>query len=184
MPDVSKAVSMDLKSPGNRIYVIGKTYAELGGSHYYAIHGFIGNRVPKVRPAEGKRTMEALSLAIDQGLVRSSHDCSEGGIGAAAAEMAFAGGLGMHLSLADVPRDVDVTADDVLLFAESNSRFIAEVPPEQQEAFEECMAGVPIGCIGTVVDSADFVVNGTDEGAIVETTIDRLKESWQGTFRW
>ena len=132
MPDVTKAVSMDLKSPGNRIYVIGKTYAELGGSHYYAIHGFIGNSAPKVRPTEGKRTMEALSLAIDQGLVRSCHDCSEGGIGAAAAEMAFAGGLGMHLSLAGVPRDADVTADAVLLFSESNSRFIVEVAPGER----------------------------------------------------
>ena len=184
MPDVSKAVSMDVKSPGNRIYVIGKTYAELGGSHYYAIHGFIGNSAPKVRPAEGKRTMEVLSLAIDQGLVRSCHDCSEGGIGVAAAEMAFAGGLGMHLSLMNVPRDADVTTDDVSLFSESNSRFIVEVAPEKQEAFEKCMAGIPIGCIGTVGDSADFVVKGTDGSAVVETTIDRLKESWQGTFRW
>ena len=206
MPDVSKAVSMDVKSPGNRIYVVGKTYAELGGSHYYAIHGFIGNVAPKVRPPEGKRTMEALSLAIDQGLVRSCHDCSEGGIGVAAAEMAFAGGFGMHLSLMDVPRDADVTANDVLLFSESNSRFIVEVAPEKQEAFEKCMAGihsvmaglspqvkeafekgiadVPIGCIGTVVEGMDFVVNGTDGNAILETTIDRLKESWQGTFRW
>ena len=206
MPDVSKAVSMDVKSPGNRIYVIGKTYAELGGSHYYAVHGFIGNVAPKVRAAEGKRTMEALSLAIDQGLVRSCHDCSEGGIGVAAAEMAFAGGFGMQLSLTSVPRAPDVTADDALLFSESNSRFIAEVAPEKQEAFERCMAGVPpvmtglspqvkeafekgiagvpIGCIGTVVEGVDFVINGTDGSAIVETTIDRLKESWQGTFRW
>ena len=184
MPDVSKAVSMDAKSPGNRIYVIGNTYAELGGSHYYAIHGFIGNSAPKVRPAEGKQTMEALSLAIDQGLVRSCHDCSEGGIGAAAAEMALAGGLGMYLSLTDLPRDANVTTDDVSLFSESNSRFIVEVAPEKQEAFKKGMAGVPIGCIGTVVESADFVVNGTDGSVIVQTTIDQLKESWQGTFRW
>lgn len=184
MPDVSKAVSMDVKSPGNRIYVVGKTYAELGGSHYYAIHGFIGNVAPKVRPVEGKRTMEALSLAIDQGLVRSCHDCSEGGIGAAAAEMAFAGGFGMHLSLMDVPHDADVTTDDVSLFSESNSRFVVEVPPEKQEAFEKCMVGIPIGCIGTVVGSTDFVINGTDGSTVVETTIDRLKESWQETFRW
>ena len=128
--------------------------------------------------------MKALSLAIDQGLVRSCHDCSEGGIGVAAAEMAFAGGFGIQLSLADVPRDVDVTTDDVSLFSESNSRFIAEVVPEKQDAFEKCMAGVPIGCIGTVVESADFIVEGTDGSAVVETTIDRLKESWQGTFRW
>ena len=128
--------------------------------------------------------MEALSLAIDQGLVRSCHDCSEGGIGAAAAEMAFAGGLGMHLSLMNVPRDADVTTDDVSLFSESNSRFIVEVPPEKQQAFEKCMMGIQIGCIGTVVENADFVINGTDGNAIVETTIDRLKESWQGTFQW
>ena len=184
MPDVSRAVSMDVKSPGNRIYVIGKTYAELGGSHYYAIHGFIGNSVPKVRPIDGKRTMETLSVAIDRGLVRSCHDCSEGGIGVAAAEMAFAGGLGMHLSLVNVPCDPDAKTDDVSLFSESNSRFIVEVVPEKQEAFEKCMVGVPIGCIGTVVESADFIVEGTDGSTVVETTIDRLKESWQGTFRW
>ena len=120
--------------------------------------------------------------------------------------MAFAGGLGMHLSLMNVPRDADVTTDDVSLFSESNSRFIVEVAPEKQEAFEKCMAGVhsemvglspqvreafekdtagvPIGCIGTVIESRDFVVNGTDGSAVVETTIDWLKESWQGTFRW
>ena len=184
MPEVGKAVSMDVKSPGNRIYVVGRTYAELGGSHYYAIHGFIGNSVPKVRPSEGKRTMGALSLAIDQGLIRSCHDCSEGGLGVAAAEMAFAGGLGMQLSLKNVPRDSNVTTDDVSLFSESNSRFVVEVAPEKQEAFEKCMTEVPIGCIGTVADSTDFVVNGTDGSTIVETTIDRLKESWQGTFRW
>lgn len=206
MPDVSKAVSMDVKSPGNRIYVVGKTYAELGGSHYYAIHDFIGNSAPEVRPAEGRRTMEVLSFAIDQGLVRSCHDCSEGGIGVAAAEMAFAGGLGMQLSLMNVPRDADIQTDDVLLFSESNSRFIVEVTPEKQEAFERCMAGidsmmvalppqvreafekgnieVPIGCVGTVVEGGDFVIHGTDGNTIVETTIDRLKENWQGTFRW
>ena len=184
MPDVSKTVSMDVKSPGNRIYVVGKTYAELGGSHYYAIHGFVGNVAPKVRPPEGKRTMEALSLAIDQGLVRSCHDCSEGGIGVAAAEMAFAGGLGMRLSLKNVPRDADVTTDHASLFSESNSRFVVEVPPEKQEAFEKCMEEVPIGCIGTVVESTDFVVEGINGSPVVKTRIDRLKESWQGTFRW
>jgi phosphoribosylformylglycinamidine synthase len=184
MPDVSKAVSMDLKSPGNLIYAVGKTYAELGGSHYYAIHGFIGNRVPVVRPDEGRQTMNALSYAINQGLARSCHDCSEGGIGVAAAEMAFAGGLGMQLDLENAPCDRSLTADDVLLFSESNSRFIVEIEPRQREAFEGCMSDVPISCIGTVIESPDFVVNGIDGRTIVQTTIDRLKESWQGTFQW
>ena len=184
MPDVSKAVSMDAKSPGDLIYVVGKTYRELGGSHYYAIHGFIGNSAPKVRTDEGKRTMTALSRAIDQRLVCSCHDCSEGGIGVAAAEMAFAGGLGMQLDLANTPRDTSVTADDAWLFSESNSRFIVGISPDQREAFERAMTGAPIGCIGTTIQGADFVVKGMGGGTIVQARIGQLKESWQGTFRW
>ena len=93
--------------------------------------------------------MEALSLAIDEGLVRSSHDCSEGGIGAGGQrKWRLPGGLGMQLSLMNVPRDPDVTTDDMLLFSESNSRFIVEVAPEKQEAFEACMAGAYSEMIG------------------------------------
>ena len=84
MPDISKAITMDVKSPGNLIYVVGNTYLEMGGSHYYAIHDYIGNIAPKVRTDEGKLTMETLGAAINKGLVRSCHDCSEGGIGVAA----------------------------------------------------------------------------------------------------
>ena len=184
MPDVSKAVSMDVKSPGNLIYVVGKTYRELGGSHYYAVHDYIGNDAPIVRTDEGKQTMTALSRAINSELVRSCHDCSEGGIGVATAEMAFAGGFGMALDLTNAPRDATITADDTLLFSESNSRFIVEIVPDKREAFEKAMTGVPIGCIGSVVGDANFGVKGMGGEPIVETTINQLKESWQGTFRW
>ena len=184
MPDVSKAVTMDAKSPGDLVYVVGETYSELGGSHYYAVHGFIGNDAPKVRPDDGKRTMTALSHAINRQLVRSCHDCSEGGIGAAAAEMAFAGGRGMQLDLACAPREASITADDALLFSESNSRFIVSVSPDKREAFEAAMVDIPIGCIGTVVETTDFVVKGLGGETIIRATIDQLKESWQRTFRW
>ena len=112
MPDIRNAVTMDAKTPGNFIYVVGNTYAELGGSHYFGIHGFIGNNAPIVRTSEGKLTMERLSAAINSGLVRSCHDCSEGGIGVAAAEMAFSGGYGMSLDLSDIPTGDEITADD------------------------------------------------------------------------
>ena len=184
MPDVSKAVTMDAKSPGDLVYLVGETYPELGGSHYYGLHGFIGNVAPKVRPDEGKRVMIALSHAINCQLVRSCHDCSEGGIGVAAAEMAFAGGLGMQLNLGDLPRDASIAADDILLFSESNSRFVVSISPDKHEAFEAAMADIPIGCIGTIVDATDFVVKGLRGETIIRTTIDRLKESWQSTFRW
>ena len=151
---------MDVKAPGNLIYVVGNTYTELGGSHYFGIHGHIGNSAPAIRPAEGKRTMERLSSAINSRLVRSCHDCSEGGIGVAVAEMAFAGGYGMSLNLNKIPTGDEIAADDYLLFSESNSRFIVEIEPQHQQAYENHMSGVPIGYLGTVIDAPEFVIKG------------------------
>ena len=179
LPDIRKAVTMDVKSPRNLIYVVGNTYAELGGSHYFGIHDFIGNTAPIVRPSEGKLTMETLSAAINSGLVRSCHDCSEGGIGVAVSEMAFSGGYGMSLSLGNIPTVEAITFDDFLLFSESNSRFIVEIEQQHQDAFENHMAEVPIGCLGTVTETPEFVINGLTGKRIVDTSIDNLKSAWQ-----
>ncbi len=179
IPDIRNAVTMDVKAPGNLIYVVGDTYAELGGSHYFGIHGFIGNNAPVVRPDAAKRTMDRLSSAINSGLVRSCHDCSEGGIGVAAAEIAFAGGYGMTLNLDNVPTGDGTEADDSLLFSESNSRFIVEVEPQHRDAYENCMAGVPIGYLGTVTEAPEFVIVGKAGHPIVDTSIDVLKSAWQ-----
>ena len=184
MSDVTRAISMDAKSPGDLVYVVGKTYNEMGGSHYYDVRGYIGNNVPKVRPEEGKRTMNALSNAIDQGLVRACHDCSEGGIGVAGAEMAFAGGNGMKIHLQDVPKSDDVHRDNVLLFSESNSRFIVEVTKESQAEFEEVMSHTDFGLVGEVTDGEIFEAIGLGGKAIVRTGIDELKAAWIGTFDW
>ncbi|MFC1712681.1 phosphoribosylformylglycinamidine synthase subunit PurL [Candidatus Poribacteria bacterium] len=183
MPDVHKAVSMDTKSPGDTIYVVGKTYDEMGGSHYYHVRGFVGNSVPVVRPVQGKKSMEKLSEAMSLGLVRACHDCSEGGIGVAAAEMAFAGGYGMNLRMADVPGE-GVGRDDTILFSESNSRFIVEVQEESRAEFEQIMAGTAMATIGEITDDEDFKVYGLKGDLIVSANIWDLKEAWQKTFRW
>ena len=184
MPDVQRAITMDVKTPGNYIYVVGNTYAELGGSHYFGIHGFIGNNAPIVRPDEGKLTMERLSTAISKGLVRSCHDCSEGGIGVAAVEMAFSGGYGMSLNLNSTPTGEEISADDTLLFSESTSRFLVEIEPQHRQTYETHMAGIPTGCLGTVTDRPDFIINGTAGHRIVETAIDTLKSAWQAPLQF
>ncbi len=179
MPDISKAITMDVKSPGNLIYVVGNTYLEMGGSHYLAIHNYIGNIAPKVRTDEGKLTMETLSAAINKGLVRSCHDCSEGGIGVAASEMAFAGGFGMTLNISNVPTGEDISCNDFLIFSESNSRFLVEIEPINQSTFEDHMQGVPIGCLGQVMDSQEFIVHGLTQKRVISSSIDALKSAWQ-----
>lgn len=179
IPDINNAVTMDVKSAGNLIYVVGNTYTELGGSHYFGLHSFIGNNTPIVRPDAGKQVMESLSKAINLGLVRSCHDCSEGGIGVAASEMSFSGGIGMELDLEHVSVGEDIPYDDFRLFSESNSRFIVEIEPGDQTAFANQMNGVSIGFLGKTIESTEFIINGIKGNRVVDTTIEKLKSAWQ-----
>ena len=184
MNDVNKVVSMDCKKAGDLIYIIGATYKELGGSHYYAVRGHVGNSVPKVYPEKGKKLMNALSVTMSKGLVSACHDLSEGGIGVAAAEMAFAGGLGMTINLKNVPLAESIERDDFILFSESNTRFIAEVAPEKKKDFEKAMSGVDFAEIGQVTDNKKFEVYGHNGKAVLSASIDELKEAWQKPLRW
>jgi phosphoribosylformylglycinamidine synthase len=184
MDDVNKAISMDCKKAGDLIYIIGATYNELGGSHYYGVHGYIGNSVPKVYPEKGKKLMNALSAAMNRGLVSACHDLSEGGIGVSAAEMAFAGGLGMTINLKNVPLADSIDRDDFILFSESNARFLAEVAPEKKKDFEKAMAGVDFAEIGNVTDNKKFEVYGRRGKQVLSAPITELKEAWQKPLRW
>ena len=184
MPDVNRTISMDCKQEGDLIYIVGATWNELGGSHYYSIHGYVGNSVPRVNPRKGKQLMDALSVATDNGLVRACHDCSEGGIGVAAAEMAFAGGLGMEIRLSQVPLGEAIDRDDTVLFSESNTRFLAEVSPQDRSRFEELMAGVDFAAIGRVTDKLSLDIYGLTERPVLSSSLAELKEAWQKPLRW
>ncbi len=120
-----------------------------------------------------------LSSAIDQELVASCHDCSDGGLGAALAESAFAGGYGL---------DVDITPlglrdDRVALFSESQSRFVVTVAPDRAAAFETTMAESVCIRLGRVIEDNVFRLVGR-EGARIEAPLAELKEAWQRPLRW
>jgi len=138
MADARRAVTMDAKRAGDIVYVLGETKNELGASEWYALHGCVGDNCPRVDAVAAKRLYAALHRAIAAGLVASCHDCSDGGLGVALAETAFAGGLGMDVDLRQVPRR-DLDRDDYLLFSETASRFVVTVSPENQTAFETIM---------------------------------------------
>jgi len=182
--NVNRAVSMDCKQEGDLIYIVGTTLNELGGSHYYGIRGYIGNNVPKVNPRKGKGLMNALSTAIEKGLVRACHDCSEGGIGVAAAEMAFAAGLGMTISLKQVPLGEPINRDDIVLFSESNTRFLVEVAPKHKAKFENMMTGVDFAAIGRVTNKQRLEVYGLTGKRVLSAPLAELKEAWQKPLRW
>ncbi len=184
MDDVSKSVSMDLKEQGNLIFVVGNTFEEMGGSHYYYVNNIQGGDAPKVHPRYGKEVMEKLSRAMDKGLVRAAHDCSEGGIAVAAAEMAFAGGLGIEMRIEKAPFKEGRKRNDTLLFSESNTRFIVEVPKKYKKKFRAAMKGVPTGLIGEVKKEQRFRVIGLDgKSTVIDAALKELKEAWQSAFK-
>jgi phosphoribosylformylglycinamidine synthase II len=185
MEDINKTVSMYAKEPGELIYLVGETLEELGGSHYYDLLGSTGNFVPRVFPARAKKLFAALSQASSAGLVRAMHDCSEGGIGVALAEMAFAGGLGIEAFLKEVPyKQHQAPRNDYILFSESNSRFIVEVAKQNQERFEALLKGVPFGLAGCVVEKKELKIFGLDGKPCVNKHIDELKSAWQKPLAW
>jgi phosphoribosylformylglycinamidine synthase len=181
--DVQQAVTMDAKAAGDLVYVLGETFDETGGSEYFALHGHIGTRVPKVDAKRALNLYQCLCRAIEQGLVRSCHDCSDGGLGIALAESACAGGLGMMIDLKKVPA-AKITRNDVLLFSETQSRFVASVSPEKKQAFERCMHGAVCGEMGVVTREPQFRITGLNDTIIVDADIFVLKECWQKTLRF
>ncbi len=184
MDNVERAVTMDCKQEDDLIYIIGATLNELGGSQYYGIHGYVGNRVPRVDSKKGKRLMDTLSAVMEKGMVRACHDLSEGGIGVAAAEMAFAGGLGMVIHLGQVPLGEAMNRDDYVLFSESNTRFLVEVSPKNRYQFERMMAGVDFAAVGQVTSKGKFEVYGLNGEMVLSTPITELKEAWQRPLCW
>jgi len=176
--DVRNAVTMDAKRPGDLVYIIGETYPELGGSEWYAMHGYIGNQVPKVNAETAKALYTALSGAIQAGLIASCHDCSDGGLGVALAETAFAGGFGMSVNLALVPSS-GIDRNDSLLFSESQSRFVVTIPPAAKEPFEETMKGIAVSQVGTVIAEGKLIIKGLRGNRIIEEDIGELKAAWQ-----
>jgi phosphoribosylformylglycinamidine synthase II len=184
MDNVEKAVTMDCKRKGDTIYIVGTTWNELGGSQYYGIHGYVGNRVPRVDSRKGKALMDALSAVMEKGLVSGCHDLSEGGIGVAAAEMAFAGGLGMVIHLGKVLLGEVIDRDDYVFFSESNTRFLVEVAPEDKQRFEGMMSGADFAAIGEVTDKGELEVYGLNGQLLLSALVGELKEAWQRPLRW
>jgi phosphoribosylformylglycinamidine synthase len=181
VPNIQFTTSMDLKAPGNLLYVVGETFNELGGSEYYKLKGYLGASVPKVKGAKAKRTFKAVTKAIDFGLIKTCHDLSEGGLAVAAAEMAFAGGYGLELDLGKVPGKA-LERNDFVLFSESNSRFLVEVSEKDRQEFEALMKGKACAKIGKVTKDEKLLIHGLNRKIVVDASLAELRRSWKKTL--
>ena len=173
--DSEQVVTMDLKSKGNLLLLVGFTRHFLGGSHYAALAGLVQGELPVVDLVEGPRNARAVASVIREGLVRSAHDVSEGGLLVAIAEMAFAGNLGVQVDLNQVPVDDDVDQVE-RAFAETASRYLLEVTPKELSKVQKLLGDTPSGVVGKIKDSGKLeLVNGIDP---CSCSLDVLRDAW------
>jgi phosphoribosylformylglycinamidine synthase len=172
---------MDAKAAGNLLLLVGTNTSALGGSHLAMC---FGERVfasaeeaalPEIDPHVGARHARAVARVIAEGLARSAHDPSEGGVLVAAAEMAIGGDLGLHVDLLALGGSTLAAA-----FAETTGRYLLEVRRDDLDAVDAALAGTPYAIVGEFNDSRRLT--GADPE--LDLAIDELVSIWRGTLDW
>ncbi|MBL4701177.1 MAG: phosphoribosylformylglycinamidine synthase subunit PurS, partial [Phycisphaeraceae bacterium] len=183
--DATKTCTMDAKSSSNILLVIGNTTAAMCGSHYSMAYADSSRdmSVPHTDLHDGPAQAAIVAGLINHGKIVSAHDCSDGGLLASAAEMAFAGEIGLNLDLCAVPSTAGI--DDVAAaFAETPSRYLVEVTPQSLDQVVRLLRDkqIPFGEVGRFNDSANLTVRSANAGQLMDHPLADLKAAWLGTL--
>jgi phosphoribosylformylglycinamidine synthase len=181
-----RAVPSHARTPGDVVFVLGDTRAELGGSAYWEVcHQFAGGQPPRVDLQAERRLIELLVTGAERGLFRSAHDCSQGGLGVALAEIAMGGpyqeaGFGLDVDL--TPHATRLTPHE-LLFSESQGRAVITCAPDRTAAVQALagelgVAAVRVGTVGV----ADGAIRLRLRDGVIEEPVKRLRDVYFGAI--
>jgi phosphoribosylformylglycinamidine synthase II len=178
LSDLRRAVTLDWKTPGDRIYLLGETRPELGGSEFYEMLGYVGLSVPEVRVPEFLPYYRLLEQAIQEELLASCHGLYRGGLGVHLALAGLAAGLGVEVNLSEAS---PASPAHAALYSESPGRFLISVAPEHQERLERLFQGQPLSFLGEV--RQDKALKITRRGrTLIDTPLETLQAAWQRRF--
>jgi phosphoribosylformylglycinamidine synthase len=173
--DLRRALSLDWKAPGDLIYLVGETLAELGGSEFYEMLGYVGLSAPVVRPPDFLPCYRALEQAAQEEALASAHGLYRGGLGVSLAMCSLAAGLGAEVDLSAVAPESPAYA---ALYSESAGRFLVSVAPHHRQRVEELFRGQPLYLLGQVRPDGVFKVSRGGRPLVDESLIDLLA-AWQ-----
>lgn len=173
MPDISYALTYDLKQTNSVLLLIGARKDECGGSVYYQLFDALGALVPKPDLSTINQEVQAVSAAIQQGLLLAAHDISEGGIAVCLAEMTFKNAIGIDVTISD-----ELPADKIL-FSETGG-FVLELAQDQMTAFDALMQQyqVPYFQIGRTTEKENIILN-----SLINLPIRQAKQAWEQGLR-
>ena len=176
---------MDAKTPGNILLLLGPSDLSLAASHAALVHDLtIDAPPPAADLALAPRLAQAVHRLIDAGLIASAHDCSEGGLLPAAAEMAFSGNLGLDLDLTHLPL-VNRSALQprhlfAACFAESPSRYLLEIEPRCLDRVTAILNDLPHARIGTFTADQTFTLA---QASSLSISLPDLRTAWRSGLR-
>jgi phosphoribosylformylglycinamidine synthase len=155
--DVERCVTSDAKHAGSALVLVGPACDTLGGSVAARLIGGTGPP-PRTDLEQAPRVARAVAKLIELGLVRSTHDVSEGGLLAAIAEMLIGAGgeIGARLDLDG--------ANPAELFGEAPSRYVLEIDQDRLDEATESLGELPHRVVGAVDDSGRLHGSGLDLG--------------------
>jgi phosphoribosylformylglycinamidine synthase len=185
LEDVSKSIGSAFRAADHAVVLLGRNTAELGASEYLkVIHGKTAGAVPEVDLDAERALRDAVLAMVDERLLASAHDCSEGGLAVCLAESC----VGAGATPADAPGlDVEL-ADDLppvaLLFGEAQGRIAVSCEEGRLARVLELAAehGVPAARIGTTTADGAFRARLAATGQELEVPVVELAEAWAGAI--
>jgi phosphoribosylformylglycinamidine synthase len=178
--DITKVVGQGWRNTGDDIYLLGSNDRNtLGGSDYLAVlHHTVAGQPPQVDFEREKAVQKACRHGIAQGWITAAHDCAEGGLAVALAEMAIAGKRGAAIGITLDPQRLDEG-----LFGEAASRIIVTVNPHHQQDWEQYLQAnldhpwQKLGVVGT--ESGHLTILNPDNLALIDLDVAALTEPWE-----
>lgn len=176
--DFKYSMTSNFKKENNYIYLIGETKNELGGSELSRILGIKG-AVPEVDGELSYKTLKKLTTGNMDKIFLSIHDLSEGGLAVALSEMTFSNKIGCEIDLSQLKNNL---RDDILLFSESNSRFLVEVEEKNMKKVEDLLKNIPHYKIGKTKGTSLVIKNKNK--TLINIKVDEILEKWEGAVQW
>jgi phosphoribosylformylglycinamidine synthase len=176
--DVTRTVGRSFRNEGDAVILLGTGRAELGGSEYLkVIHGLVKGVPPALDLGLESALQRLLVSGVSGGLIKSAHDCAEGGFAVTLAECCFGTGMGAAVDIPalDAPGGLSQVA---ALFGETASRVIVSVDFDRASEFQALarQANVPATVVGRV--GGERIRIATSGQAVLDEPLAEIEPLW------